>query len=100
MPDNPQPRQPMPTLQMALQTFYFNGFQVGVTNSDMNIVAMLDNQPQVKFVMSFNTAKAFVESVRKAVDAIEEATNAKIISNEEVARMMQAQLKRSPKNEQ
>ena len=65
---------------------YFNGMDIGVSLSDMNITVMTDGRPLCKLHMSFTTAKTLAVSLGGAVTHFENLTNHSVMTMEEVGR--------------
>jgi len=72
------------------QTFYFNGFEVGNSTSDMACVLMLNGTPVATICMSFTTAKTFAMALGHAVAQFERATDHTIMTMDEVQRGLEA----------
>lgn len=64
---------------------YFNGFQLGISNADVNGVLLLNNAPAISFSMSYTTAKTLSVALSEMMKSLEKATQHSIMTNEEVA---------------
>jgi hypothetical protein len=74
-----------PNMQTAtIPNVYFNGFNLALTNSDSNLVLLLDGQPQVKLSMSFTTAKTLTAYLNDMMQKLESVTNHNIMKADEV----------------
>jgi hypothetical protein len=71
-------------------SYYFNGFEMGVTNADLILTIKLNNQPLATLNMSFTTAKTLREAMCKTLDALESATNHDIMSIDDVKKAQPA----------
>lgn len=73
------------TQPIDLPNFYFNGFQLGLSNADINGLLLLNNQPHMAISMSYTTAKTLSAALNQMVEALESATGTRIMTNQEVA---------------
>lgn len=71
---------------MRVRNIYFNGFQIGASFSDMNVMILIDGQIQARLNMSFTTAKTLASELTKAVGSFEKATDHNVMTMEEVKR--------------
>ena len=69
----------------AVPTFYFNGFQLGLSNADINGVLMLNNRPHAAISMSYTTAKTLAEALTEMVGTLEQVTGRAIMTTKQVA---------------
>ena len=67
-----------------LSYLYLNGFDLGVTLSDMSMVALLDGVPQIKIGMSFTTAKTLKVKLEQMITYFESATEYDLLTMEDV----------------
>lgn len=72
--------------QTELPNVYFNGFQLGLSNADINGILMLNNQPSIGISMSYTTAKTLSQALNEMVQALESVTQHEIMTTKEVAR--------------
>ncbi len=70
--------------EIAIPNHYFNGYQIALSMSDMNIMMLLDGQPVARLSLSFTTAKSLAHDLNKAVESFEQATEHNIMMIEEV----------------
>jgi hypothetical protein len=70
--------------QTNVPHFYFNGFEINSSLSDMGLLLLLDNQPQTRLSMSFTMAKTLVENLGRAVTEFERRTSHDIMTMEQV----------------
>ena len=86
MPEKTQPdEQPI-----ELPVMYFNGFQIGMTNSDVSGILLLNGQPQTIANFSYTTAKTLHEALGKVISGLESATDQKIMTTREIEAGMNA----------
>jgi len=71
--------------QVQVPTIYGNGFVLALSNADVGLVVTLDNLPQMKFAMSFTTAKSLLQKLSDMMDNLERVTNHTIMTSDEVA---------------
>ena len=64
--------------------YYFNGFELSMSFSDMGMLLMCDVQPQSKLGMSFTTAKTLAENLSKMVQDFEAATEHNVMNMNDV----------------
>ncbi|MBL8646449.1 MAG: hypothetical protein JNL46_04290, partial [Sphingosinicella sp.] len=74
-----------PEQQMELPNVYFNGFQLGLSNADVNGVLMLNNQPSIAISMSYTTAKTLAVALNDMVETLEKVTRREIMTTQQVA---------------
>lgn len=70
---------------VTVPAIYFNGFNVSLTNSDINSLLLLDGRPIARLNMSYTTAKTVVALLGQLVDTLEEITGREIMTTEVVA---------------
>lgn len=63
---------------------YANGFQIGVSNADINIVLKLDGQPLQVLHVSYTLAKTLQQKVGDVVSRFEKAVNRSMLVTDEV----------------
>ena len=61
---------------------YFNGFQIGLSNSDISLLIMNNGTPQAHLNMSYTTAKSLKVMLADAIDRLEKATDHKLMTTE------------------
>ena len=81
MPDDKEAAELAPDL--SVQSVYFNGFQLGLSNADAWLMFMLDNQPFLKANMSYTVAKTLVGKLQTMIDTLEESTGRKIMTTDD-----------------
>lgn len=69
---------------VELPNFYFNGFQLALSNADINGVLMLNNQPSIAISMSYTTAKTLAIALNDMVKTLETVTQHEIMTTNEV----------------
>ena len=62
---------------------YINGFQLGLTNADVALVGVLDNEPVIKINMSYTIAKTLVVKLGDIMATLEKSTGREIITTED-----------------
>lgn len=75
---------------------YFNGFQLGLSNSDVAMTLLSHGQPQSVATMSFTTAKTLYLALGQLIAALEKATGREIMTMDEIAKGLE---KISPKED-
>lgn len=65
---------------------YFNGFQLALSNSDVNMTLLSQGQPKLVAIMSFTTAKTLHLALGNLVAALEHATSRDIMTMDEIAK--------------
>jgi len=65
---------------------YFNGFQLGLSNADVNGILLLNGSPQIGISMSYTTAKTLAVALNEMVATLEEVTANKIMTTQEVGK--------------
>lgn len=68
----------------SIPAVYVNGFTVGFTLSEINVIMLLNDQPFQLVNMSFSTAKTLMEYLKNSLDNYEAKTHQKVLSMEEV----------------
>jgi len=63
---------------------YFNSLVMGLTNADVNMTLMIDNQPQIRLHLSFTTAKTLQKYLGEAIARLESVTKHEIMIVSEV----------------
>jgi len=61
---------------------YFNGFQLGLTNSDISLLIMNNGGPQAHLNMSYTTAKSLMVMLTDSIERLEKATDHKLMTTE------------------
>lgn len=67
---------------ISLPSFYFNGFQISLTGSDMSLVGICDGQPISKMNMSFTTGKTLMLALKDAIELLEKTTDQELMTTE------------------
>ena len=83
MADFVKQQAPQP-VEITLQNIYFNGFQLGLSNADINGLLVLNGTPQVGISMSYTTAKTLATQLNELIHTLESVTKHKIMTTEEV----------------
>lgn len=69
---------------IEIQSIYFNGFQLGLANSDINTILLQDGQPALRLNMSYTTAKTLLVHLQDIMGKLEEVTDHKIMTTMQV----------------
>ena len=84
----PQPSQtPQPQVGqvVTVQNIYFNGFSLGLTNADLNMLLLLDGQPVGRLNMSFTTGvKTVVALLQDLIQKLKSVTGRDIMTTSQV----------------
>lgn len=75
---------------VELPAVYFNGFQLGLSNADVNGILLLNNQPSLSISMSYTTAKTLAKALTEMVATLETVTKREIMTTQEVASGLEA----------
>jgi len=70
---------------VELPNVYFNGFQLALSNADVNGVLLLNNQPTLGVSMSYTTAKTLAEALNGMIHTLEKVTEKEIMTTKKVA---------------
>lgn len=65
---------------------YFNGVQIGLTNSDVSLIMMCNGQPKMVANISFTTAKTLHNVLSQMIGALEGATGREIMTMDDIAK--------------
>jgi hypothetical protein len=68
----------------AEKSIYFNGFEMGLGQSDIVLTAKVNENPIITLNMSFSTAKTLSEKLQKAILILEKATGRSIMTIDEI----------------
>lgn len=74
-----------PGVPVIVPTFYFNGFELGLSNADVIANLTLANGQVATVFMSYTTAKSFAVGLTNLVDQLEKVTERKIMTTNDVA---------------
>lgn len=77
---------------IELPNIYFNGFQLSLSNADVNGLLLLNNQPALGISMSYTTAKTLAGALNEIVGALEKVTNHEIMTTKEVGKGLESLL--------
>lgn len=70
--------------QIELPVIYFNGFQIGVTNSDLSGILLLNGHPTMAVSMSYTTAKTLQAALAEVMEGLEASTGQRIMTTKEI----------------
>lgn len=82
---------------VVLPRLYFNGFEVGLSLSDLYITLMTNGNQHSQLLMSFSTAKTLLAHLKVAVDQFERKTNQPILAMEDVKQALEQANTSTPK---
>jgi hypothetical protein len=77
------PPQSQPPITLPL--IYFNGFQIGISNADVNLIIAHNGKPIAQISLSYTTAKTLGEQLLEAIHDLERESKHTIMSIEDVA---------------
>ena len=77
--------QPEPVIVRTSPTFYFNGFELGLSNADVIATLSLSNSPVASVYMSYTTAKTLATRLAEVVAHLERVTERQIMTTIDVA---------------
>ena len=77
-----EPNVPV-SLNQAIPAMYFNGFQLGLSNADVSLLAMLDNQPVIKLNISYTVAKTLMVKLQEVMGQLESSTGREIMTTDD-----------------
>jgi hypothetical protein len=77
--------QEQSAIPIELGNIYFNGFQLRLSNSDINAILTLNNQPSVGVSMSYTTAKTLAVALNEMIDTLEKVTGREIMTTRQVS---------------
>ncbi len=83
MPDDKEAAEPTLAPDLSIQSVYFNGFQIGLSNADAWLMFMLDNQPFLKANMSYTVAKTLLAKLQTMIDTLEKSTGREIMTTDD-----------------
>lgn len=69
---------------VEVQEIYFNGIEIGMTLSDLNIILMTNGHRHSQLFMSFSTAKTLLKHLDQAMGELERRTEQTIMTMEDV----------------
>lgn len=94
MPDQMLPFSPPGTqIPVGVPSIYCNGFTVGLTNTDVSLILMIDNQPQLNLHLSFTTAKTLALGLAQTIEHLEKIAERSIMLSTEIAEAVARQAK-------
>jgi hypothetical protein len=80
------PEAALPPPAVRVPSIYFNGFQLGLSNADITLLALLDNEPTLKINLSFTVAKSLLDKLQTLMSVLEENTGREIMTTDDVAK--------------
>lgn len=72
------------TQVLEIPDVYFNGFQLGLSNSDINALLLRDGKPLAHLKMSFTTAKTLLVHLTNLMGKLEQVTHHTIMTTMQV----------------
>ena len=89
MATSPQPAVgPFVIPNFNVPLVYINGFNAGLSNSEISAILMHDNIPAIKLVMPLPVAKTLAGALTELVGKYEEATGTAVPTVEELAQLL------------
>ena len=76
--------KPAEPVSIDLPHFYFNGFQLSLTNSDITGLMLLNGMPTLGISMSYTSAKSLSESLNELINSLEKVTERQIMNSKKV----------------
>lgn len=76
---------PEATFQVRLPSYYFNGFELGLSNADVFCTLALSNSQIASIYMSYTTAKSLAQKLTELVSHLERVTERQIMTTDDVA---------------
>ena len=73
----------------ALPGIYFNGFEVGISLSDIYVTLGTNGHHHSRLLMSFTTAKTFMEHLKRTVDTFEQRTKHTIMTMGDISKALE-----------
>lgn len=74
---------------VVIPEIYFNGIEIGMSLSDLNIILVTNGKRHSRLLMSFTTAKTLVAHLKEAVGELERRTDQKIMTMEDVKKAVE-----------
>jgi hypothetical protein len=75
-------------INVSIPLFYFNGFQIGLSATEISASLIQDNLPAARIVMPFPVARSFAKALGDAVSQYETATSTKVPHVEELLELL------------
>ena len=82
---------------VILPKVYFNGFEVGLSLSDLHITLMTNGLKHSQLFMSFGTAKTLLAHLKRTVDEFERRTDQPIMAMDDVKQALEQDNTSTPK---
>jgi hypothetical protein len=73
-----------PLMNFSVPLFYFNGFQIGLSGTEISANLIQDNVPAARMIMPLPVAKSFAKALDQAVSQYESVTSTKVPTMEEL----------------
>ena len=87
----PEPPAPMEGARsFNVPGVYFNGFQLMLSNADISLLCLLDNEPALKANMSYTTAKTLLVKLGTLVETLEKSTGRDIMTTEDAGKGLES----------
>ena len=94
MPDSSDPNPQLASIPWAHG--YSNGFQLGISKTDCNVLFLLGTEPFVQVFLPPSVAKELGEKLLQNVDELEKQTQTKFKRASEIPEIVRATLVRKP----
>ena len=72
-----------------LTEIYFNGFEVGLSLSDINIILMANGRPRCRLFASYGTAKTLMENLALSIRAFEQKAKRRVMTMGQVKKAVE-----------
>jgi hypothetical protein len=73
-----------PLINVSIPLFYFNGFQISLSGTEISGNLIQDNVPAARIVMPLPVARSFAKALDQAVSQYESVTSTKVPTVEEL----------------
>lgn len=74
---------------VEIRHHYVNGFQLNLSNADVNGILLLNGVPEIAVSMSFTTAKTLAVALNEMIAALEKVTGRSIMTTNDVGTGME-----------
>jgi hypothetical protein len=83
---------------VTLNAMYFNGFQLALSNADVNALVILNGTPQLNLSMSYTTAKTLAVALNDLINTLEKVTGREIMTTRDVGNGLDKLKAEEPEN--
>ena len=78
------PPESSPQEAARIPSIYFNGFQLNLSNADVTLLGLLDNEPTIKINLSYTVAKSLLVKLENLIKVLEDNTGRQIMTTDDV----------------